>query len=76
MKKEKDILDHLQPEKIRTPSEAYFKTLAQKVSVEERHSAIKNRRFIKITGFALAALQLFYLWRLFYLMTFQNQQRN
>ena len=55
MKKKKDLLDHLQPEKIRPPSEAYFKTLAQKVSVEERHSAVKNRRFIKITGFALAA---------------------
>ena len=41
MKKEKRHIRSSPTGKIRTPSEAYFKTLVQKVSVEERHSAIK-----------------------------------
>ena len=41
MKKGKDILDHLRPEKTNTPDNDFFEALASKIAVE--HPKIRNR---------------------------------
>jgi len=58
MKKEKDILDHLKPEKINTPGNDFFEALASKISLEHPTSIKKSRvspMIIRIS-FAAAAL--------------------
>lgn len=54
MKKEKDILDHLSPEKINTPDNDFFQSLATKVAKENPNPHVKNRILTKIISFSLA----------------------
>ena len=55
MKKGKDILDHLRPEKINTPNKAFFEALATKVTDENPKPAVKIRLLPKIIGISFAA---------------------
>ena len=54
MKKEKDILDHLSPEKINTPDNEFFESLSTKVAKQNPRPHIKTRVLTKIISMSLA----------------------
>ncbi len=55
MKKEKDILDHLRPEKINTPDNGFFEALASKIAVEHPTTRNRNRILPRVIGISFAA---------------------
>ena len=55
MKKEKDILDHLKPEKIKTPDNDFFEALASKIAVKHPINRNRNRILPRVIGMSFAA---------------------
>ena len=55
MKKGKDILDHLRPEKIKTPDNDFFEALASKIAVKHPINRNRNRILPRVIGMSFAA---------------------
>ena len=55
MKKGKDILDHLRPEKTNTPDNDFFEALASKITIEHPKTRNTNRILPRVIGMSFAA---------------------
>ena len=55
MKKGKDILDHLRPEKIKTPDNDFFEALASKIAVKHPINRNRNRILPRVIGMSFTA---------------------